>query len=306
MMTPDSRAGFMSPDSATAGSSATGLPPVNILLVDDEPKNLLALDAVLSRDDRRLVHAASGLEALRHLLEADFAVILLDVQMPEMDGFETAELIRNRERSRNTPIIFLTAASREEPFISRGYSIGAVDYILKPVDADTLRSKVGVFVELFRKTEQVKQQAHQLAETSAFLQSVLESTTEYAILPLDLAGQILAWTEGARRIYGYTADEMIGQARISLLHTTENPAHDSMEALLAVALRQGKIEAELEGVRRDGHHFAAAVTIDQRLDAHGDVVGFVAVARDVSRSSKPSGSAPCWSRNRPPARAPSA
>jgi PAS domain S-box-containing protein len=283
MMTPESRAGFSPADVVKGVGSATGLPPVNILLVDDEPKNLLALDAILASDDRQLVHAASGLEALRHLLETDFAVILLDVQMPEMDGFDTAELIRNRERSRNTPIIFLTAASRDELFISRGYSIGAVDYILKPVDADTLRSKVGVFVELFRKTEQVKQQAQQLAETSAFLHSVLESTTDYAILPLDLSGQVLAWTEGARRVYGYTADEMVGHARISALHTTREPARESLEALLEVALRQGKVEAELEGVRRDGHHFAAAVTIDQRLDAHGEIVGFVAVARDVSR-----------------------
>ena len=139
-----------------------GLPgpgPVNILLVDDEPKNLTALTAVLEGEDRRLILAYSGEEALRHLLHADFAVILLDVHMPGIDGFETAELIRHREKTRDTPIIFLTAASRAETFVTRGYSLGAVDYIVKPFDPEAMRSTVADFVELIRNTDQVKLQA---------------------------------------------------------------------------------------------------------------------------------------------------
>src|SRR5919199_4155084 len=183
--------------------------PVNILLVDDEPKNLITLEAVLAGEGRNLVSATSGREALRYVLEDEFAVVLLDVHMPEMDGFETAELIRSRDRSRDMPIIFLTAADRGETFVARGYSLGAVDYIVKPFDPDVLRSKVAVFVELFRRTEQVKQQAEQLVETTAFLNSVLEGSTEYAITALDVEGRILAWNEGARRIYGYAADELV-------------------------------------------------------------------------------------------------
>ena len=106
--------------------------PVKILMVDDEPKNLLALDAVLGSLGHELVKAHSGKEALRCLMRDDFAVILLDVQMPEMDGFETAALIRSRERTRYTPIIFLTAVGKTEAEMFHGYEVGAVDYMLKP------------------------------------------------------------------------------------------------------------------------------------------------------------------------------
>jgi serine phosphatase RsbU (regulator of sigma subunit) len=143
------------------------LPPgrkVNILLVDDQPNNLLALEAVLDNPEYNLVKAHSGEAALRRLLREDFALILLDVLMPGMDGFETAELIHRRERSRYTPIIFVTAVGRSEAHVARGYSAGAVDYLFKPLIPEVLRSKVAVFVELFRKTEEVKQQGEQLRE----------------------------------------------------------------------------------------------------------------------------------------------
>lgn len=142
---------------------------VNILLVDDHPENLLALEAILGDLGENLVRANSGQEALRCLLNQDFAVILLDVQMPGMDGFETATLIRNRERSRQTPIIFLTAFSTSEQLMFKGYSLGAVDYLLKPIDTGILTSKVSVFVDLFKKTEAVKAQAAQLAAINAEL-----------------------------------------------------------------------------------------------------------------------------------------
>src|SRR5438309_453150 len=131
---------------------------VNILLVDDTPQNLLALETVLAGSQRNLVAAASGDEALRCLLRDDFAVILLDVYMPGLDGLDTAALIRQRERSRDTPIIFVTAAGKNEDLVTRGYSLGAVDYIVKPIEPHILRSKVAVFVELFKKNRQVKLQ----------------------------------------------------------------------------------------------------------------------------------------------------
>ena len=104
--------------------------PINLLLVDDRPENLLALEAILSPLGHQLVKATSGAEALKRLLRQDFAVILLDVYMPRMDGFETAELIRGRERSHDTPIIFLTAVNTSDAHVFRGYSLGAVDYLL--------------------------------------------------------------------------------------------------------------------------------------------------------------------------------
>ena len=135
-----------------------------ILLVDDQPHNLVALESILHEFGHRLVKAGSGKEALRYLLDHDVALILLDVQMPGMDGFETAELVRGRERSRRTPIIFLTAYDQHDEQILKGYELGAVDFVLKPLVPEILRCKVSVFVDLFEKTEQIVQQEHVLRE----------------------------------------------------------------------------------------------------------------------------------------------
>lgn len=129
---------------------------VNILLVDDHPENLLALEAVLEEPEYHLIKAHSGKEALKSLLDNDAAVILLDVHMPGIDGFETASLIKEREKTRHIPIIFLTAVNKADRYIFKGYDVGAVDYILKPFDADILKAKVKVFVALYLKTEQLK------------------------------------------------------------------------------------------------------------------------------------------------------
>ncbi len=147
----------MEPETQTHPQAAEEKPaPVNILMVDDEPANLLALEAVLESLGQRLVRAGSGREALRHLMNEEFAVILLDVAMPVMDGFETARLIRQREKNRLTPIIFLTAVGRTETEIFRGYKVGAVDYLLKPLVPEILKSKVLVFIELHNKTRQIQ------------------------------------------------------------------------------------------------------------------------------------------------------
>ncbi|HEX8618099.1 MAG TPA: response regulator, partial [Thermoanaerobaculia bacterium] len=151
---------------------------INILLVDDQPNNLLALESILGDSGETLVTAQSGSAALRELLHMDFAVILLDVQMPDLDGFETATLIRQRDRSRDTPIIFLTALSRSETNVFRGYELGAVDYIFKPFHPEILRSKVAVFVELFRQREAFKRQAHELARVVKQNELILNAAAE--------------------------------------------------------------------------------------------------------------------------------
>ncbi|HVQ28981.1 MAG TPA: response regulator [Vicinamibacteria bacterium] len=141
-----------------------GLDQVNVLLVDDRPDKLMALEAILADLGPRVRTARSGAEALRYLLGNDVAVILLDVNMPQMDGFETATLIRERQRSATTPIIFLTALGEMDTYAARGYSLGAVDYIHMPVRPEVLKSKVSVFVDLFLKSEQVRLQAQWLRE----------------------------------------------------------------------------------------------------------------------------------------------
>jgi signal transduction histidine kinase len=152
-------------------------PRVDILLVDDHEENLLALEAILVDPSYHLVRASSGLEALREVLRYDFALILLDVAMPDLDGYETAEYIRNRERSRETPIIFLTANYRSEAQVFRGYEVGAVDYIFKPFSAEILRSKVAVFVELYRKREALKRQTQALLAAHEELEDRVRART---------------------------------------------------------------------------------------------------------------------------------
>src|SRR5580698_6343848 len=139
-------------------------PTASILLVDDHPANVVALEAILAPLGHELVAASSGEEALRQILRRDFALILLDVQMAGLDGFQTAGLIKQRPRSRHIPIIFITAVGRDAAHVFRGYSQGAVDYLVKPFDPDILRAKAQVFVDLYLKEEQIKAQEKLLHE----------------------------------------------------------------------------------------------------------------------------------------------
>src|SRR5438552_1627615 len=145
-----------------------------VLVVDDDERNLLAIRTVLE-DVGEIVEARSGEEALRHLLKGEFAVILLDVYMPGMDGYETAQIIRSREQTKRIPIVFLSAVNKETEHLLRGYSMGAVDYVFKPVDPVVLRSKVAVFVELFEKSKEVERKArHEQALLDANLRANAE------------------------------------------------------------------------------------------------------------------------------------
>lgn len=158
--------------------------PVNILVVDDVPEKIVAIEATLAELGQNVVKAQSGREALRCLLKDDFAVILLDVNMPEMDGFETAALIRERRRSEHTPIIFITAFN-DDVQMAKGYSLGAVDFISTPIEPDVLRTKVGVFVDLYQKTETIREQAAhrvQLAREQAARQVAEKAMRRSALL----------------------------------------------------------------------------------------------------------------------------
>ena len=166
------------PSSATSGRvklvrGEVGMasPKANILIVDDRPDKRLAMETIIEELGQNIVMASSGREALRHLLTQTFAVILLDVNMPGMDGFETAVLIRERKSLENVPIIFVSAVSDTETHVSRGYSLGAVDYILAPIVPEILRAKVVVFVELYKITEQVRRQAEDLQLAHAELEA---------------------------------------------------------------------------------------------------------------------------------------
>ena len=180
------------PEGLSPETTADSAPQAKILLVDDEPKSLFALQELLSTLGQNLMIAQSGEEALRLALKNDFAVILLDVRMPGIDGFETARLIRSRERSRLTPVIFLTAAADEMSSMFRGYEVGAVDYLQKPVVPEILKSKVAVFVELHRKSERLRESEEKLRRLAAHLISVREEERAHIAREIhDELGQVL-------------------------------------------------------------------------------------------------------------------
>jgi signal transduction histidine kinase len=153
------------PEGAVTESGGSHAPIVKILAVDDRPENLVALRAVLDDADYHLVEERSGEDALRRLLREDFALVLLDVRMPGMDGFDVARLMRQRERTRYVPILFLTGEALDLGSLYRGYAAGAVDYLMKPLDPTVVRAKVAVFTELFRQRAEIRRQASLLRET---------------------------------------------------------------------------------------------------------------------------------------------
>ena len=172
------------------------------LLVDDRRDNLLALEAILQGLPVQAVAVESGEAALKQLLVDDFAVILLDAQMPNMDGFETAGHIKRRERTRHVPILFLTAADRDAQLALRGYAVGAVDYLTKPFDPWVLRAKVSIFVELWTKTQQLKAQAEATRERDSQWTRLTETVDEAARVlragGAEAATEALALLEKAR------------------------------------------------------------------------------------------------------------
>jgi len=245
------------PDAAVHQNSAAGVPgspakkgvdkhigklnsKVNILLVDDRKDKLLALGAILGPLGQNLVEANSGKEALRLLLKDDFAVILMDVSMPTMDGFETAALIRKRPASEHTPIIFVTSIGNSPTQMYQGYSLGAVDYILTPIVPEVLRAKVGVFVDLWRKTEHIKQQAERLREVEeaehrrklAEAEDRVEAQTKrnrFFTLGLDMLGignfdgELLQVNPAWEKVLGYSEAELRGARPMDLVHPEDLP-----------------------------------------------------------------------------------
>jgi PAS domain S-box-containing protein len=183
--------------------------PIKILAVDDIEANLFALEAALDLPGVELVKASGSVEALELLLHEEFALALLDVQMPEIDGFELAELMRSTERTRHIPIIFLTAVATDERRRFRGFEAGAVDYLLKPLDMQILRSKVTVFVELARQRKELARQRDELGAALGRLRAHGDNSP-LAVLELDSDLRIVTWAEGARRLFGQEATAMLG------------------------------------------------------------------------------------------------
>jgi PAS domain S-box-containing protein len=240
-----------------------------ILLVDDNAENLLALEAVLESPDHDLVKANSGLEALRCLLEDDFAAILLDVKMPEMDGFETASLIRARKRSQHTPILFLTAFKSDEQ-LYRGYDLGAVDFLFKPIVPEILQSKVAAFVQLSRNAELLKRQAEVLQRAEQKFRTFLEAAPDAKVIT-GADGRIDLVNSRTESLFQRKRDQLIGQP---LSRLVPGWAQDSMAPL----------QGQLSGFRADGSSFPVEISTSS-LDTPTGMIAIHAI-RDVTDRKK--------------------
>ncbi|MCP8617887.1 two-component system response regulator [Salirhabdus salicampi] len=210
---------------------------INILMVDDRPENLLALEAVLSSPEYNLVRATSGEEALKFLLKDDYAVILLDVQMPGLNGFETAQVIKSRQKTQHIPIIFLTAINKEPEHVSKGYLIGAIDYLFKPFEPDNLKAKVDNFASIYEKNQRVKKQSDLLKRSLRDLEKANQELSRQAaelrkaeaisriigdasidtMIVFNNQGEVLTVNPAVKGMFGYSQSELIGDNIVALI-----------------------------------------------------------------------------------------
>jgi len=243
--------------------------PVKLLIVDDVPANLDALDALLGGNGIELLRAESGPEALELLLVHEVALALLDVQMPGMDGFELAELMRGAERTRSIPIIFLTAVATDERRRFRGYETGAVDYLLKPVDAQVVRSKVAIFCELARQRQELARQRDVLAAALNRLQAHTDNSP-LAVVEFDPDLRIISWSGGAERLFGYTAREAVGSKAAELRWLASE--EEALFTALVEEMRCGRHLREMQ-THRVAHRDGSAVDCEWYCSALFDSAG---------------------------------
>jgi PAS domain S-box-containing protein len=245
-----------------------------VLLVDDQPENLLALEAVLKPLGLNTVRAASGDEALRRLLDEDFAAILLDVQMPEMDGFETAQYIKQRERTQHIPIIFLTAIDKERQQVFRGYSVGAVDYLFKPFDPDVLRSKVQIFVDLYEKNAALKESEERFR--TAFANAPI------GIGLVDIDGHWLEVNGSLSSLLGHPPADLVGRMPWELSHPDDRAAErKGFQEMVRGKTRSYAAEKRL--MHRDGSIVYVLLSVSLAHDADGEPRGGIWQVVDITQ-----------------------
>jgi PAS domain S-box-containing protein len=266
--------------------------PVAILVVDDHRENLLALNGILERPDYRIVTAQSGGEALRLLLREDFAAILLDVVMPIMDGFETATFIRQREASKHIPILFLTANGADLDLIYRGYSVGAVDYLIKPLDADIVRAKVSVFVDLFRKAQRIRKQEEALRaaerqrgeEALRDSEALFEATFNEAGVGIAHAatdGRLLRMNPRFCEILGYSR-EALAEKRLQDVSDPRDVASDVIALREILGGRPDPYRGQTRCLHKDGRVVWVNITISLLRSSTGEPRSFITVIEDIT------------------------
>ncbi|PIE32623.1 diguanylate cyclase [candidate division KSB3 bacterium] len=255
----------------------------NLLLVDDKPENLLALESILEDElNCNLFKATSGHDALRLLLKHDFALALVDVQMPGMNGFELAELIRGRHRTRHLPIIFVTAISKEQKHIFKGYESGAVDYLFKPLDADILKSKTRVFLELHQQKKMLERQAETLRKSEEKYRTVLESAPDPVVV-YDMEGKVSYLNAAFSRVFGWTLEESKNR-EIDFVPTDQ--LADSRELFLKIAQGEMLNGIETSRLTKDGRWVDVSISGAGFFDKQGGLQGSVITIQDITSRKK--------------------
>ncbi len=263
----------------------TPLPPLRILVVDDRPENLRAMARMLVDVPAELTLVHSGEEALGQVLRHDFALILLDVMMPDMDGFETASFIHGNASSRHIPIIFITAGDRDQRFEGRSYQVGAVDYLLKPVQPSVLLAKVRVFLDLAQQQQQLQQSLLQVQRLQARHQWLLDAMGE-GLMRLELDGRISFANPAATRLLGLTDSQLLGSALSERLcredgqPLSEHWWPHTRDGRLVEGLR---LQSEQYGLRRaDGQVLPVQLTLSPLQDEHNRLAGGLLVFADIT------------------------
>lgn len=257
----------------------------SLLLVDDNPQSLLALESLLAGDDRIVVKAQSGEEALKHLLDNDYSVVLLDIKLSGIDGYETAGFIRAREKTRNVPIIFLTSYNKDDADVVKGYEYGAVDYIFKPVVPSILSSKVNVFVELYRKTKALERKNLELenAQDELVRTKAAESLIKHAPDPLfvtDLDANILLANNAACELLGLDPDRP-GYASLSRFLPNGEVAQFTA-ALRDVTDKGVSRNVELHPCSLSGKVTPTTLNASAWRGPDGKIIGAIGILRDMS------------------------
>jgi two-component system, sensor histidine kinase and response regulator len=257
----------------------------NILVVDDRKENLLATEKILRHLDAGIFKANSGNEALSLVLRHRFAVVLLDVQMPEMDGFETAMLMQEHESMRGVPIIFVTAISKEERYATQAAEIGAVDYIFKPINSEILKSKVKVYLDLYVQREELFKIQSALEDAEARLRAILDNVLD-GIITIDASGTVISINPAVVKMFGYESGDVVGRNIRMLMPEPNRSSHDGY---LARYESTGKTKAigvgrELEGLTKAGLTFPMELTVTEV--AFQSQRMFVGLVRDITERKR--------------------
>ncbi len=259
---------------------------VNVLAVDDKPSNLLALENTLQGHKINFVKAGTGNEALARLLEMEFACVLLDVKLPDIDGFELARIIRGDEKTKYLPIIFVSGHRIGQDDIFTGYEIGAFDYLLKPIDPTIVRSKVNIFAEMYRKETERKLTQRALEASEKHTRMIIENATD-AFVAIDAQGVITAWNQSAELTFGWSKDEIVGKpVAETLIPSRYRPAHQKgLDHYFKTG--EGAVlnkRLELSALHKDGREFPIEISISDA--AVKDGIAFFAFIHDISERKR--------------------